>query len=636
MEGSPIMKAELYHPIHTHEEEHHLVRGLLITLTGGILIFNAFIAKYLFPESLSLSELSALAGALLLGLPMIVKSFKGFFTGGLKLTELASIAVLACIALGDYLTAGVVAFILVLGELLEHRTALGAQESIESLLKLTPPVAHLVMAGPARQEFAGEEEKDVLVKELKAKDIIRIKPGENIPADSVIIQGDTSVNEASITGESFPVDKKKGDRVFEGTNNITGVILVEVEKIGEDTTLGKVKQLILEAERTRMPIMSLIEKHIYWYIPVILMIAALILFFTREAPRAISSIIVGVPCALLLATPTAIIAVLSVAARKGVMIKEAKKIETTAEINAIVFDKTGTLTTGELRVTSINPTREIAPEKLIYYVATLEKHSLHPVARAIRELAAKANIKLSEAENFKETGGKGVAGTVEGKKLIVGRESFLREHKIEMPVQKKDLGSILHIAIDGHYYGWFQVADQMRLEAKETTEQLKKLGIKKLVMLTGDKKEVAERIAQESGFEEVVAECLPETKLEIVESLQKKGYRVIVIGDGINDAPALAAGDIGMAMGAMGSDVAINSASVALMSNDLRRVPFFISLSRLAHRIIYQNIAVGGAFVLLGLTLAGMGVVSPIIAAVYHEIGSLAVILNSARIVKFE
>ena len=563
-----------------------------------------------------------------MGLPMIIKSFKGFFTGGLKLTELASIAVLACIALGDYLTAGVVAFILVLGELLEHRTALGAQEAIESLLKLTPPLAHLVRDG--------EEEKDILVKELKPKDIIRIKPGENIPADSIITKGDTSVNEASITGESFPVDKKKGDHVFEGTNNLTGVILAEVEKIGEQTTLGKVKQLILEAERTRIPIMSLIEKHIYWYIPVILMTAALILFFTRDASRAISSIIVGVPCALLLATPTAIIAVLSVAARKGVMIKEARKIETTAEINAIVFDKTGTLTTGELRVTSINPVQEISPDRLIYYVATLEKHSLHPVARAIRELAAKANIKLTEPEEFKETGGKGVKGKVDGKQILIGRKSYLSENKIEISAQKGESGSVLHIAMDGKYYGWIQVEDQMRLEAKETTEQLKKIGIKKLIMLTGDKKEVAESIAKESGFEEVIAECLPETKLEIVESLQKKGHHVVVIGDGINDAPALAAGDIGIAMGAMGSDVAINSASIALMSNDLRRVPFFISLSRLAHRIIYQNIAVGGAFVLIGLTLAGMGIVNPILAALYHEVGSLAVILNSARIIKFE
>ncbi|MCK4905518.1 cadmium-translocating P-type ATPase [bacterium] len=621
------MQAELYHPVHFHEEESHLVRSLLITLTGGILIFNAFIATRLFPDSPLISELSALAGALLLGLPMIVKSFKGFFTGRLRLTELASIAVLACIALGDYKTAGVVAFILVLGELLEHRTALGAQESIESLLKLTPPMAHIVRDG---------EEKDILVKELKSKDIIRIKPGENIPADAVIAQGDTSVNEASITGESFPVDKKKGDRIFEGTNNITGAILAEVEKIGEDTTLGKVKQLILEAEKTRIPIMSLIEKHVYWYIPVILMTAALILFFTRDASRSISSIIVGVPCALLLATPTAIIAVLSVAARKGVMIKEARKIEMAAEIDAVVFDKTGTLTTGELRVTLINPVREISPDKLIYYVATLEKHSLHPVARAIRELAVKANVKLSEPEEFKETGGRGVTGKVDGKKLIVGRESYLKENKIEISAQRKDSGSVLHIAMDGQYYGWIQVEDQMRIEAKETTEQLKKLGIKKLIMLTGDTKEVAQKIAKESGFEEVVAECLPETKLEIVEGLQRKGYHVVVIGDGINDAPALAAGEIGIAMGAMGSDVAINSASIALMSNDLRRVPFFISLSRLAHKIIYQNIALGGAFVLVGLTLAGMGIVNPIVAALYHEVGSLVVILNSARIVKFE
>lgn len=627
------MEAELYHPVHVHEEENQLARRLLITLAGGILIFNAFISKRIFFDSPIVSELSALAGALMLGLPMIIKSFKGFFTGRLELTELASIAVLACIALGDYRTAGVVAFILILGELLEHRTALGAQEAIESLLKLTPPQAHLIEGTASGKNGA---EKDVLVSELKQNDLIRIKPGENIPADALIVQGETTVNEASITGESLPVDKRKDDHIFEGTNNVTGVILAKVEKVGEDTTLGKVKHLILQAERMRIPIISLIERYIYWYIPVILMIAGLILFFTRDVSRSISSVIIGVPCAFLLATPTAIIAVLSVAARMGVMIKDTRKIEVTADVDAVIFDKTGTLTTGELKVTSINPAKEISPDKFIYYVATLEKHSLHPVAKALRELANKARVKLAEPEEFKETGGRGVKGKVDGRKLIVGRQSYLEENKIEVPTQEKDSGSILHIAMDEQYYGWIQVEDQMRFEAKETTEKLRRMGIKKLVMLTGDKKSVAERIAKESGFEEVVAECLPETKVEIVESLKKKGHRVVVIGDGINDAPALAAGDIGIAMGAMGSDVAINSSSVALMSNDLRRVPFFISLSRLAHQIIYQNIALGGVFVLVGLTLASLGVVNPIVAALYHEIGSLVVILNSARIVKFE
>lgn len=618
---------ELIHPVHIHDEESQLVRRLFITLIGGILIFNAFISRILFPNSLQVSELSALAGALLLGLPMLIESFKGFFTGHLELTELASIAILASIALGDYRTAGVVAFILILGHLLEHRTALGAREAIESLLKLTPPKAHLV---------EGKEEKDVLVKDLNPGDVIRIKPGENIPADSVITQGDTTVNEASITGESLPVDKRKGEKVFEGTNNITGAILAKVERVGEDTTLGKVKQLILQAEKARIPILSVIEQYIHWYIPVILMISGLILFFTREAPRAISAVIVGVPCALLLATPTAIIAVLSVAARMGVMVKETLKIETASGINAVVFDKTGTLTTGELKVTSINPVNKTSPEKLVYYVATIEKHSLHPVAKAVRVLAKEARVKLGEPEEFKETGGKGVKGKVDGRELLVGRKSYLKENKIEVPHKEKSFGSILHVAVDNKYFGYLQLADQMRLEAKETTENLRKLGIKKLVMLTGDKKEIAQKIASESGFKEVVAECLPEDKLEIVDNLKKEGYRVLVIGDGINDAPALAAGDIGIAMGAMGSDVAINSASVALMSNDLRKVPFFISLSRLAHRIIYQNIALGGAFVLFGLILAGSGIVKPIVAALYHEIGSLAVIFNSARIVKFE
>jgi len=305
-------------------------------------------------------------------------------------------------------------------------------------------------------------------------------------------------------------------------------------------------------------------------------------------------------------------------------------------VNAVVFDKTGTLTTGEPVVSSLNPVPEIPPEKFLYFVGTVEKHSLHPVAKAVRELAKKARIKLGEPEEFEEAGGKGVRGKVEGREILVGRKSWLKENGIEVPQENRETGSILHVGMDSKYYGWIGVEDQMRVEAKDTTEALKKMGIKKLVMLTGDKKEVAEKVAKESGFEEVVAECLPETKLEIVEELREKGYRVVVIGDGINDAPALAAGDIGVAMGAMGSDVAINSASVALMANDLKRVPFFLSLSRLANRIIYQNIALGGIFVLLGLVLSGAGIFSPIIAALYHEIGSIIVIFNSARLVKYE
>jgi len=253
------MEGEIYQPVHVRKEEKELIRALIFTFIGGILIINAAIAGRIFPDRPEISGISSFLGAILLGLPMVAGAFKGFYTGKLKLNELASIAVLACIALGYYVTAGVVAFILTLGHLLENRTTLGAREAIESLLKLTPPTAHLVI---------GEEEKDVMVSQLKKGDIIRVKPGENIPADGVIIKGETTVNEASITGESLPVDKLKGEQVFEGTANLTGVILVEVTKTGKDTTLGKVKQLILEAEKTKIPIVTLMEKYVQWYIPV--------------------------------------------------------------------------------------------------------------------------------------------------------------------------------------------------------------------------------------------------------------------------------------------------------------------------------------------------------------------------------
>jgi len=595
------MDEKTYEPAEIQQEELYLVRRLIIALVGGLFIINAFIARYMFPQTPQISGLSALAGALLLGIPMVIEAMRGFYTGNLSLTELASVAVLACIATGDYLTAGVVAFILILGHLLTNRTALGAREAIESLLKLTPNIAH---------RLEGETERDIPVSNLKPGDIIRVKPGENIPADGIIQKGDTTVNQASITGESLPVDKTPEDEVYQGTSNITGVVILKVTKVGEDTTLGKVKHLILQAEKTRIPIVTIMERYIHWYIPVILMVSGLILFFTRDANRAISAIIVGVPCALILATPTAIIAVLSAAARSGVMIKETDKIEVAADIDAVIFDKTGTLTTGELKVTSLNPEEGITPERFLYFVASMEKHSLHPVSRAVKDLAREAKLKTGEPEEFKEVGGRGVKGKVDGKSVIVGRKTWLVDNGVDIPEINIETGSILYVSVDGRYLGWLGLEDQMRLEALETTDKLKKMGIHKM--------------------------CLPEYKMEIVEELRKKGHRVIVVGDGINDAPALTAGDIGMAMGAMGSDVAINSASVALMTNDLTKVPFFLAISRMANRIIYQNIVFGGAFVLLGLVLAGMGIVNPVFAALYHEIGSLFVIFNSARIVKFE
>jgi len=623
-------ETEIYPTVeHIHHEEEEVSHRLISALIGGILVFNAFLASWIFPQRPEISGLSALIGAILLGLPIIKESLRGFYEGQLHMVQLASIAILACIALGDYKTAGVVAFIILLGHLLEHRTALGAREAIESLLRLTPPTAHLITP---------QGEKEVMVSELKPGDLIRVKPGENIPADGIIKKETTTINEASITGESLPVDKGPGDPVYEGTTNLTGAIIVEVTKVGKDTTLGKVKELILQAERTKIPIVSIIEKYFHWYIPVIIMVAGLILFFTKEANRAISALIVGAPCALLLATPTAIIAALSCAARAGIMIKDTLKIETGSQVNAVVFDKTGTLTTGELAVTGIHPVEEISPDRFLFYVASVEKHSQHPTAKAVRELARRARVKLVEPENFEEIGGKGVRGKVEGREVIVGRETWLEENgvKVSTKVKREKALSVLHVAIDKRYYGWLELEDQMRMEAKETTEILKKMGIKKLVMLTGDKREVAERVARESGFEEVVAECLPETKLDIVEKLKNEGYTLAVIGDGINDAPALAAGDVGIALGAMGSDVAISSASVALMSNDLRRVPYFLALARTSRGVIYQNLVLGGIFVIIGLFLSGAGFFSPIIAALYHELGSLIVIFNSARIIKFE
>jgi len=624
-----------------HDHDHAVV-PLAQTLLGLVLIINSFVFTTIFSNYADpIAAGSAMIGAILLGYPIVWTAIKDLRRGLITTNELVALAVLAAFGsanfqtsanlVGGYQEAGIIAFFMLMGQIIETRTAEGARASIESLIKLTPPKARRVTP-------AGEEE--VATQFLAVGDVIRVRPGDNVAADGVIVSGHGSFNQATITGESLPVDKKPGDEVFAGTQNLTGAIEIKITRAGEDTTLGKVRELILAAEKTRLPIMRIFEQYMGFYTPLVLVIGALVWAFTGDLSRVITVFIVSCPCAFILATPSAMVAALSAAARLGILIKNVGDIELAARINAFIFDKTGTLTTGKLAVSRLTPLRGAAPADLLRAAASAEKYSNHPAAKALAQLAAEAGVSLGEPKDFSEAAGRGVTAHLEGARIIVGRAQWLKDQGIPDDFLKSvDLNetegfSLIFVARNGHCIGWIGLQDETRADAKEALAGLKAAGVRRIAMISGDRQPVAARVAREIGCEESRGECLPQDKVEFVRQFKAKGYRVAVVGDGVNDAPALAAGDLGIAMGAAGSEVAIHSATIALMNNDLRRLPFLVRLSRQTRAVINQNFLVGVLFVIGGLILAALKIIDPIVAAILHVFGSLLVVFNSARLVR--
>jgi len=592
--------------------------SLLGTLMGGALLLNSLVAQYIFDDSAAHAELMAMAGAILLGAPVVWHAIKGLLAGKKHMDELVALAIVAAFVMKEYRVAGAVAFFMLLTELVEARTALGARAIIESLIRITPSKAHLVLAD------GGERETEA--SQLRPGEVIRVRPGDNIAGDGKVIAGESTVNQATITGESIPVDKSVDDQVFAGTTNLTGALDVEIAAAGKDTTLGRVQSLILQAERSKIPIMRIIDRYVHWYIPTILMIAVIVMAF-KGAENAIAVLIISCPCALILATPTAMVAALSCAARLGIMIKNVTELELAGRLTAMIIDKTGTLTTGQLAVTKLKPAGQMDPAEMLALAGAAEQLSRHPAARAVVEVAEKARLTLAKPTEFQEISGRGVRAVVDQQEILVGREQWLRGEGVDMDsVCGEDMTppkgvSLLYVSQAGRCIGWLAMEDRTRPEAQQAVRELGELGLRRLVMVTGDRLAVARRVAAEMGCSEVKAECLPHEKLRLVHEMQNKGHQVAVVGDGVNDAPALAAGDLGIAMGAAGSDVAISTASIALMNNDLRRLPFLVRLSRITRRVVTQNLVFGVAFIILGVILAAAGWLPLVAAAVLHLVG---------------
>jgi Cd2+/Zn2+-exporting ATPase len=615
---------------HTRGKQVRVSIALLGTLAGFVLLINSGVGIIIYGPDDFNPKLFAMLGAFLLGAPVVIHAVKSLLQGDSHMDELAALAIVAAFATGEYVSAGLIGFFMLLSQLVETRTALGARASIESLIKLTPTKANLL--------DSNNNEKEVNVNSLKMGDCIRVRPGDNIPADGEVYAGLSSVNEATITGESLPVDKVPGMQVFAGTNNLTGVLEIKVTKAGGDTTLGKVQSLIIQAEQTKIPIMRIIDSYIKWYVPTVLMIAGIVLFFTRNINQAITILVISCPCSIILATPTAMVASISAAARLGVLVKSVADLEIAGKMTALVFDKTGTVTTGRLYVTKLTPVKGVDAAQLLSMAASAELMSKHPAARALQEVAKEAKLKLETVTDFQETPGKGVIAQINSDHIMVGRDTFLKENNVDFtnvpdPALHEEQGfSTLYVARGQKCIGWIGLQDKTRPQASKAVKELMDMGIKRVTMLTGDRNEVANRVAAELGCTDFKAQCLPQDKLAIVEKIKRQGHTVVVVGDGINDAPALAAGDLGIAMGAAGSDVAINSASIALMNNDLQRIPFLVHISRKTRQIINQNLGFGVMFIILGISLSKF--LLPVIAAVLHFLSSIIVVFNSARLVR--
>ena len=601
---------------------------LFFALVGGMLTANSFILQKFLPNQAFAADMSALAGAFILAMPIIITAVKDLVRGKVYMNELVALAILAAMVSADFQTAGIIAFFLLVTIIIETRTASGAQRSIEELIKLTPNVAH-------KLDAAGKE-TEVQVTTLAIGDRILVRPGENFPVDARIVVGESTVNQASITGESVPVEKSTGDDVFAGTQNLTGAVEVEVTKVGGDTTLGKVKEMILQAEASRTPVVRLIDRYAGYYTPTVLMIAWITWWFSKDMNSVIAFLVISCPCAVVLATPTAVVAAVAAAARLGIFIKNVSHLELASKITSFVFDKTGTLTDGLLSVVKLQGEDGVTPAELLKTAASLERYSNHPTAVAIMKLAGEAGIELDDVSGFAETHGRGVTGEINGTLCRVGRGNWMRENALPVPAEDPESASgmsIVYVSCGDRLLGWIGFRDKIRKEAPVLLSDLRRLGVRHCAMVTGDRESVAQSVASQLGIDDYRSGCLPETKVDYVENV-KHTSRVAVVGDGVNDAPALAAGDLGIAMGAIGSDIAVNSASVALMTNDLRRIAVLLFLAKKSQVIINQNLLFGMLFVFGGMILSIVGVMTPIWAAVLHAGSTIVIVFNSARLVR--
>jgi len=598
----------------------------------GVTLLASFILDWTHLGPPQLPLILAILSLIFGGYPILKSAIKTVLIPDVNVDTLVSIAAIAAISVGAYQEAATVIFIMLLGESLEGLTVGKTRTAIASLIQLSPKTAWVRREGTEIQ---------VPIEEVKAKEVVIVKPGDRIPVDGRIITGCGSVNQAMLTGESVPVEKGIGDRVYCGTINEAGSCEIETTQVAEDTKFAQIKRLILEAQAEKSPIQRVMDRFARYFIPAILICASLTFLITGDILRAITILIVACPCALVLGTPTAVVAAIGKAARQGILIKGGAHLEEMGKLKILLLDKTGTVTKGRPRVVGTHSIDGVEEKEVLYWAAIAEKRSEHPIARAIVEKAEGEGLRIPHPESFQSFRGKGVKVQWDSRTVIVGSPVILRDEGVAIPDlirallnSREDEGATpLLVAVDGRILGLLSVADTLRESAKAAIDETRKEGISEIWMLTGDSEQVARRIGKELDIA-YEAGLLPEDKVRKVKEWKKRGEVVAMVGDGVNDAPALAAADVGIAMGAVGTDVAIETADIALMTDDLQKIPTLIRLSRKALRVIRENIAFAILFNTLFVILSAQGWITMIIGAVAHQASSLFVILNSMRLLK--
>ena len=550
---------------------------------------------------------------------------------------LICIAMFAAIAIGDLFAAGEVVFIMAIGALLEESTTNRAKKGLKKLISLAPTKGRRLKDG---------KEEMIPTEEIRQGDLLRILPGETIPVDGTILSGETSVDQSIMTGESLPIDKSVGEEVFCGTINRFGSIDISATKVGENSSLQKLIRMVQDAENKQAPMQRIADRAASWLVPVALLIAVLAYVFSGNIVTAVTVLVVFCPCALVLATPTAIMAAIGQATKHGVIIKSGEALEKMGKVDIIAFDKTGTLTYGRLDVSDIISFDEnVSERELLALAASAEARSEHPLGKAIVAYAAAEGVTLTEAEDFKMTAGKGILAEVSGRRLICGNEKFLVENgasigqKVQSALERlRTQGKASILVADGRKcIGVIALSDVLRPEAKDMVSRLADMDTR-TVLLTGDHQKTADYFAKQVGISGVRAELLPEEKVQNIEKLQKENHTVCMIGDGVNDAPALKTADVSVAMGSMGSDIAVDAAEVALMSDDISKIPYLKRLSNATVRTIKASITLSMCINFVAIVLSLMEVLTPTTGALVHNAGSCFVVLIAALLYdrKFE
>ncbi|MFO1011585.1 MAG: cation-translocating P-type ATPase [Planctomycetota bacterium] len=598
-------------------------------LAGAALLGLGTLLIRVRPDQWQLGESLRALAAIIVGTPVLISGARGILTGDTRRAtdQLVAIAVLAAAASGNMVTAALIPLFLEIGRLFEERSSLGARAAIDGIRSL---------ASRQAVKWSNGKEERVDPASLTPGDTILVRPGERIPVDGTVLDGRAAIDQSAITGESRHEDVGPGSPVFAGTLALDGLLRVSVRGTGADTVLGRVVEMLAKVEGTTVPVLRLFERRAGVWLPLVLTLAATTLFFTRDLSRAIAVLVVATPTALVVAGPAAMVAAMATAARLRVLIKSTDFLERATEVDTLILDKTGTVTVGAPAVTRLVPSEGVSRQHLLETAAACGFGSLHPVSRAVVAEARARGVQLEPAQEVREIPGLGVTGLVRGQRAMFGRRTLLEQSGIEIRGEPADETGEVWVAIGTECLGKLELQDEPRVEAREALDSMRALGIDRLVLLTGDRQAIARRVGEALGMDEVVADVLPEQKLEVVRAEQAAGRTVMMVGDGVNDALALAGADVGVAIGAEVNEVALGGADVALLGADLARLPQLVLLADRTRLIIAQDVWLAFGFSFVLIALAAWGIVTPLTGALAQSVAVLAVVANSARILRFD